>query len=160
MRLEGLGVLKNPMASSGIESSAFNLAAKCLNQFQWPHRELNPRPFISQQSTSTNSNGLIRNSIPGLLSRSRVPQSIPVASSGIESPAFYLTAKYLNQFQWPNWELNPRPFISQHSASTNYTAAWSNAYSIAQIYSSLKSFLNAVLLETVLAHIDLRISGK
>jgi hypothetical protein len=32
MRLEGLGHLKNPMTSSGIEATTFRLAAYCLKQ--------------------------------------------------------------------------------------------------------------------------------
>jgi hypothetical protein len=35
MRLEGLGQLKNPMTSSGIEPATFRLAAYCLNQLRY-----------------------------------------------------------------------------------------------------------------------------
>jgi hypothetical protein len=35
MRLEGLGQLKNPVTSSGIEPAAFRLVASCLNQLRY-----------------------------------------------------------------------------------------------------------------------------
>jgi hypothetical protein len=35
MRLEGLGQLKNPMASSGIEPVTYRLVAQCLNQVRY-----------------------------------------------------------------------------------------------------------------------------
>jgi hypothetical protein len=40
VRLEGLGQLKNPMTSSGIESATFRLVAECHNQLRYcvpPH---------------------------------------------------------------------------------------------------------------------------
>jgi hypothetical protein len=35
VRLEGLGKLKNPVASSGIETTTFRLVAQCLNQLRY-----------------------------------------------------------------------------------------------------------------------------
>jgi hypothetical protein len=35
MRLEGLGQLKNPMTSSGIETLAIQFVAQCLNQLRY-----------------------------------------------------------------------------------------------------------------------------
>jgi hypothetical protein len=35
--LEGLGQIKNPMTSSGIEPAAFRLVAYCLNQISYPY---------------------------------------------------------------------------------------------------------------------------
>jgi hypothetical protein len=35
VRLEGLGQLKNPMTSLGIEPSTFRLLAQCLNQLRY-----------------------------------------------------------------------------------------------------------------------------
>jgi hypothetical protein len=35
VRLEGLGQLKNPMISSGIEPATFRLVAQCLNQLRY-----------------------------------------------------------------------------------------------------------------------------
>jgi hypothetical protein len=35
VRLEGLGQLKNPMTSSGIEPATFRLVAYCLNQLRY-----------------------------------------------------------------------------------------------------------------------------
>jgi hypothetical protein len=32
VRLEGLGQLKNPMTSSGVDPATFQLVAECLNQ--------------------------------------------------------------------------------------------------------------------------------
>jgi hypothetical protein len=39
VRLEGLGQLKNPMTSSGLEHATFGLVAQCLNQLRYsvPH---------------------------------------------------------------------------------------------------------------------------
>jgi hypothetical protein len=37
VRLEGLGQLKNPVTSSGIEPTTFRLEAQCLNQLRY-HR--------------------------------------------------------------------------------------------------------------------------
>jgi hypothetical protein len=35
VQLEGLGKLKNPMTSSGIEPATFRLVAECLNQLRY-----------------------------------------------------------------------------------------------------------------------------
>jgi hypothetical protein len=42
VRLEGLGQLKNPMTSSGIEPATFQLVTQCLNQLRYrvPSRRL------------------------------------------------------------------------------------------------------------------------
>jgi hypothetical protein len=43
VRLEGLGKLKNPMASSGLEPATFRLGAWCINQLRYrvpPNEEM------------------------------------------------------------------------------------------------------------------------
>jgi hypothetical protein len=37
VQLEGLGTLKNPMTSSGIEPATFRLVELCLNQLRYAH---------------------------------------------------------------------------------------------------------------------------
>jgi hypothetical protein len=53
LRLEGLGQLKNPMASSGIESATFRALILCLNQFR--HCVL---PYLMHTNIKTGINNI------------------------------------------------------------------------------------------------------
>jgi hypothetical protein len=77
VRLEGLGQLKNPMTSSGIENATFRLVAKCLNQLSY---------CVLFLSIMTNPKGLSPLEKP------------PVAQLFKNFPTFYGTRSFITVF--------------------------------------------------------------